>query len=204
MLGIGANTVVFAVLNAIVLQPPNVSDSQSLYQVRHRQWMMGRLLTTSYPAFEDYRQRNTTFLGMAAIYAYSHALLRYGNTTRHVSGDEVGGNYFDLLGVQPLIGRFFHASDEHGPKSAPYVVLSSALWQSAFQADRGITGRIVQLDKHPFTVLGVAAPVFHGTERFVWPDYWIPIVNEEEVEGSDYLHNRTPVAVTVIGRLKPG
>jgi hypothetical protein len=138
MLGIGANVVVFAVLNAVVLQPLHVSDPPSLYQMRHKPWMMGRLLTTSYPAFEDFRRRNTTFSGMAGIYAYSYAALSWGNAVMHVAGDEVTGNYFDLLGVQPEVGRFFHAADEHGPDSAPYVVLSDALWRSAFLADRNL------------------------------------------------------------------
>ncbi|HEX4807827.1 MAG TPA: ABC transporter permease [Bryobacteraceae bacterium] len=204
MLGIGANVVVFGVLNTVLLHPLDVSDPQSLYQVRNKQWMIGRLLTTSYPAFEDFRQRNTTFSGMAAIYAYSDAALRWRDAVRNVSGDEVTGNYFDLLGVQPQLGRFFHASDEHGPNSAPYVVLSDRLWRSAFQAHPGVVGTTVELNRHPFTVIGVASARFHGTERFVWPDYWIPMVNEQQVEGSDYLHNRTHVVVTVIGRLKPG
>jgi predicted permease len=204
MLGIGANVVVFGVLNAVLLQPLNVSDPQSLYQIRHKQWMLGRLLTTAYPAFEDFRRRNTTFSGMAAIYGYSHAALRWGNAERNVFGDEVTGNYFDLLGVQPEAGRFFHSRDEHGPDSAPYLVLSDGLWRSAFQADRSVVGTTVELNKHPFTVIGVAPAQFHGMERFVWPDYWMPMVNEQQVEGRDYLHNRTSVAVTVIGRLKPG
>jgi predicted permease len=203
-LGIGANVVVFGVVNAVLLHPLDVRDPQSLYQIRHKQWMIGRLLTTSYPAFEDYRQRNTTFRGMAAIYGYSGASLRWHNAARRIHGDEVTGNYFDLLGVQPALGQFFHAADEHGPDSAPYIVLSDALWRSAFAADLGVAGTIVELDKHPFTVVGVAPARFHGTERFVWPDYWIPMANEEQVEGSDYLHSRTSVAVTVIGRLKPG
>ena len=121
-----------------------------------------------------------------------------------VSGDEVTGNYFDLLGVQPEAGRFFHAADEHGPDSAPYVVLSEGLWRSAFQADRGVIGTTVELNQHPFTVVGVAPAQFHGLERFVWPDYWIPMLNEEQVSGSDYLRSRTLITVTVIGRLKPG
>ena len=104
--------------------PLAVSDPQSLYQLRHKQWMSGRLLTTSYPAFEDFRRRNTTFSGMAAINAYSHAELSWRNAVMKIHGDEVTGNYFDLLGVQPELGRFFHAADEHGPDSAPYVVLS--------------------------------------------------------------------------------
>ncbi|HYL75892.1 MAG TPA: ABC transporter permease [Bryobacteraceae bacterium] len=203
-LGIGANVVVFGVLNAVLLHPLEVSDPQSLYQIRHQQWMMGRLLTTSYPAFEDLRQRNTTFSGMAGIYGYSRAALRWHNAVMRLSGDEVTGNYFDLLGVQPETGRFFHAVDEHGPNSAPYVVLSNALWRSAFQADPSVVGTTVELNKHPFTVVGVAPARFHGTERFVWPDYWIPMVNEEQVEGRDHLHSRTSLVVTVIGRLRPG
>ncbi len=204
MLGIGANVVVFGVLNAVLLHPLDVSDPQSLYQMRHKPWMSGRLLTTSYTAYEDFRQRNTTFSGMAGIYGYSHAGLIWRNAVMNVHGDEVTGNYFDLLGVQPEVGRFFHAADEHGPDSAPYVVLSDVLWRSAFQADRDVVGTTLELNKHPFTVIGVAPERFHGTERFVWPDYWMPMVNEEQVEGSDYLHSRTSITVTVIGRLKPG
>jgi len=199
-LGIGANVVVFGVLNAVLLQPLDVSDPQSLYQIRHKPWMSFRLLTTSYPAFEDFRQRNTTFSGMTGIYGYSHAALRRGNALMNVSGDEVTGNYFDLLGVQPALGRFFHAADEHGPDSAPYLVLSDRLWRSAFQAGRGVVGTTVHLNEHPFTVVGVAPPRFHGMERFVWPDYWMPVLNE----GGDFLHSRTSTVLTVIGRLKPG
>jgi predicted permease len=204
MLGIGANVIVFGVLNAVLLQPLGVSDPQGLYQIRHKQWMIGRLLTTSYPAFEDFRQRNTTFSGMAGVYGYSVARLGWRNALMKVHGDEVTGNYFDLLGVQPEVGQFFHAADEHGPNSAPYVVLSDALWRSAFHAGRGVVGTTVELNKHPFTVVGVAPSQFHGAERFVWPDYWIPMVNEEQVERSDHLHSRTSMTVTVIGRLKPG
>src|ERR1022692_4276050 len=79
MLGIGANVVVFGVLNAVLLHPLDVSDPQGLYQIRHKPWKSARLLTTSYPAFEDFRQRNTTFSGMAGVYRYSHARLRWRN-----------------------------------------------------------------------------------------------------------------------------
>ncbi len=204
MLSIGANVVVFSVLNAVLLHPLDVSDPQNLYQLRHKQWMSGRLLTTSYPAFEDFRRRNTTFSGMAGLYGYSGAALRWGNAVVRVHGDEVSGNYFDVLGVQPALGRFFHAADEHGPGSAPYVVLSDDLWRRVFGGDRGIAGKTVELNDHPFTVLGVASAPFHGTERFAWPEYWIPMMNAQQVGESDYLHSRTTIAVTVLGRLKPG
>ncbi len=205
MLGIGANVVVFGVLNAVLLRPLAVSDPQSLYQLRHQQWMSFRLLTHSYPAFEDLRRRNTAFSGMAAVNAYAQAELSYrGKVVREIAGDWVTGNYFDLLGVQPQLGRFFHPVDEHGPDSAPYLVLSDALWRTAFHADPAIVGATVELDRHPFTVVGVAKAHFHGTERFVWPDYWLPMVNEGQESGSDYLRSRTSITVTVIGRIKPG
>jgi predicted permease len=205
MLGICANVVVFGVLNAVVLRPLEVSNPGNLYQLRHQQWSVGRLLTTSYPAFEDLRRRNTTFSGMAAINAYSNGGLRWGaRAVQAVSGEEVTGNYFDLLGVQPEAGRLFHAGDIDGPDSAPYIVLSDTFWRSTFQADPSVIGRTVELSGHPFTVAGVASARFHGTERFVWPDYWIPMANEDQAEGYDYLQNRASVAVTVIGRLKPG
>src|SRR5665213_1792020 len=203
MLGIGANVVVFGVLNAVLLHSLDVSDPSSLYQIRHRQWTQGKLLTTSYPTFEDLQRRNATFSGMVAIYAYSDASISWRNTVTSVHGDEVSGNYFDLLGAQPALGRFFHAADEHGPGSAPYIVLSNSLWRTAFHADPGVIGTTVEIKQHPFTVVGVASPEFQGTERFVWPDYWLPMVNEQQVEGWDYLHNRTSM-VTVIGRVKPG
>jgi hypothetical protein len=122
MLGIGANVVVFGVLNAVLLRPLDVSDPQNLYQLRLKPWTSFKLITTSYPAFEDFRQRNSTFSGMAAFNGYTRARLGWGNTVRAVSGYVVTGNYFELLGVQPEVGRFFQATDEHGPNSAPYVV----------------------------------------------------------------------------------
>ena len=206
MLGIGVNVVVFGVLNAVLLHPLEVSDPQNLYQVRLKPWMSGRLLTTSYPAFLDFQRKNTTFSDMAAINAYSSAAMRWhGGALREIHGIETSGNYFDLLGVQPKLGRFFHVTDENGPGSAPYVVLSEELWRSSFNADQSVVGTIVELNMHPFTVVGVTEGRFHGTERFAWPEYWVPMVNEAQAEGGyDFLYNRSAPAVTVIGRLKPG
>src|SRR5947208_7983317 len=201
MLGIGANVLVFGVLNAVLLRPLDVSDPQNLYQLRPKPWTSFKLITTSYPAFEDFRQRNSTFNDMAAFNGYAHARLRWGNAVRGVSGYLVTGNYFELLGVQPEVGRFFQATDEHGPNSAPYVVLSSNLWRRAFNADPGVVGTTVRLNKDPFTVVGVAPAQFHGTEQFVRPDYFIPIVN---YFGREYLEDRTGRPLVVLGRLKPG
>jgi predicted permease len=201
MLGIGANVVVFGVLNAVLLHPLDVSDPQNLYQLRFKPWTSGKALTTSYPAFEDFRQRNTTFSELAGFYGYCQARLSWGNSTRSVYGYAVTANYFDLLGVQPQVGRFIQPADEHGPNSAPYVVLSDSLWRSAFNADPGVIGTTVRLNKDSFTVVGVTPAQFHGTEQFVWPDYFIPIVN---YFGREYLEDRTGRPLVVLGRLKPG
>jgi len=201
MVGIGANVLVFGVVNAVLLHPLDVSEPQNLYQLRLKPWTRWKLLTTSYPAFEDYRQRNTTFSDLAGYDGFSGGRLRWGDTVKNVSGYSATGNYFDLLGVQPAVGRFFHEADVHGPNSAPYMVLSDRLWRSAFNADPGVVGTKVRLGKNPFTVLGVAPPRFHGTERFEWPDYWIPVVNDIDAE---YLKDRTGHPLTVLGRLKPG
>jgi len=200
MLGIGANIVVFGVVNAVLLHPLDVSDPQNLYQLRLKPWTSFKLLTTSYPAYEDLRRRNTTFSGMAGFDGFAEATLRWGNTVKSVTGYAVTGNYFDLLGVQPEVGRFIQEADEHGPNSAPHVVLSNNLWRSVFNADPSVVGATVRLDKDPYTVIGVAPAQFHGTEKFDRPDFWIPFVNR----GQQILQNRTSISVTVLGRLKPG
>jgi predicted permease len=201
MLGIGANIAVFGVVNAVLLKPLDVSDPQNLYQIRNGSWTNWKLLTTSYPAFQDYRQRNTTFSDIAGFDGFCSATLHSDNAVRSVSGNAVTGNYFDLLGVRPQLGRLIRAEDDRGPNSAPYVVLSDQLWRTAFNADPRVVGTTVRLNKDPFTIIGVAPARFHGTEQFDWPDYYIPVVNY-----FDWVHlqDRTGHPLTVLGRLKPG
>jgi predicted permease len=201
-LAIGANGFVFAVLNTVVLRTFEVSQPENLYQVRYGPRKSGSNLTTSYPAFQDLRARNASFSDMIGVWAYSEATLGEGDAGPRLNGVAVSGNYFDMLNVQAQTGRLFHAADERGLNSAPYVVLSDALWRRVFNSDASVVGRTVRLDGEPFTVIGVAAASFHGTERFAWPDYWIPIVNN--LGGSEYLQRRDRRAVLMIGRLKPG
>lgn len=200
LLGIGANVVVFGVVNALLLQPLAVRDAQDLYQVRLQPWTNWKPHTTSYPAFQDYQQRNTTFRELAGLNRYNQARLDTGRTTRRVQGCAVTGNYFEMLGVQPQLGRLIRRADDQGLASAPYVVLSDALWRSAFQADPGVLGTTVRLNKEPFTVIGVTPPQFHGTEKFIWPDYYIPFVNDP----AGRLVDRTAASLVVLGHVKPG
>ena len=104
------------------------------------------------------------------------------------------------------MGRLFHSSDERGRNSAPYIVLSYEYWHSRFQDDRGVVGRVVQLDKHPYTIIGITPPDFRGTLVFGSPDFFMPIVNEEQVAGEHVLDARdnTRGVFEAFGHLKPG
>jgi predicted permease len=178
-LAIGANAVVFSLMNAFILRPLNVPHAESLYAL----WRQPDNGTAeSYPDYLDLRDRNHSFDDLMA-YNITMTGLDTGENPSRSWIEEASGNYFDALGLQPYLGRFFHASDEHGPNSAPYIVLTYAFWHAHFQDDRGVVGRTVQLDKHPFTILGVAPPEFHGTLLFFHPDFFVPMVNREEVEG---------------------
>jgi len=200
-LAIGANAVVFSIMNALILRPLQVSHAESLYAVERGS---NQAINHSFPDYVDLRDRNRSFEDLVA-YNVTGAALDTGNNPSSVWLLETTGNYFDALGVRPYLGRFFHRSDEHGPNSAPYIVLTYWYWHSQFQDDRGVVGRVVQLNKHPFTVLGVAPPDFKGTLLFLAPDFWVPIVNQEQVEGLNVLNDRGSRGILmVMGHLKPG
>jgi predicted permease len=200
-LAIGANAVVFAVLNAFFLHPLNLPRSQDIYAIQRGN---DTYISQSYPDYVDLRDRNRSFEGLVA-YNISLAGIDTGQNPSSAWLYEVSGNYFDALGIQPLLGRLFHNTDEHGPNSAPYVVLSNAYWHSRFQDDRNIVGRVVRLNKHPFTIVGVAPPEFHGTLLFFSPDFYVPMVNQEQIDGEDHLNVRDKRYIfEVNGRLKPG
>ena len=199
-LAIGANAVVFGVLNALILRPLNVPQAESLFVIQHGSDGGSH----SYPDYLDLRQRNRS-LDDVAVFAIRQSGLDTGKDPSNVWQYETSGNYFDVLRVQPYIGRFFHASDEHGPNSAPYVVLSYAYWHSHFQDDRTVVGRVVRLNRHPFTILGVAPPGFQGTILFFAPDIFLPIVNHEQLTGEKLLNGRgIHWMFEMVGHLKPG
>jgi predicted permease len=200
-LAIGANAVVFGLLNALILRPMNLPQVQSLYGIDR---VGADAPTQSYPDYLDLRDRNRSFEGLAA-YRITEAGLDTGANPSSVFLFETSGNYFDVLGIQPYLGRFFHASDEHGPNSAPYIVLSYAYWHTRFQDHRGVVGRVVQLNKHPFTITGVAPPDFHGALLFAFPDFFLPMVNAEQVhEGNPLIDRGNRWVYLALGHLKAG
>ncbi|MGH9710014.1 MAG: ABC transporter permease, partial [Candidatus Acidiferrales bacterium] len=198
---IGANAVVFAALNALVLRPLNVLHPQTLYTL---EWASDKYGADSYPNYLDIRDRNRSFDFLAA-FTMSETALQTGQNTSLVWAYEVTGNYFDALGIHPYLGRLIHASDEHGDNSAPYVVLSYAYWHSHFQDDRSVVGRTVEFNDHPFTIIGVVPPTFHGTLVFFSPDLFAPVVNQSQIEGTRYLNVRGGRWLfEMLGHLKPG
>src|ERR1700736_6061373 len=197
-MAIGANAVVFSVLNGLILRPLNVPQAESLYLIERAS---DKDMSQSYPDYLDLRDRNHSFDDLAA-FSITQVALDTGESPSLTWGVEASGNYFDALRIQPYLGRFFHPSDEHGANSAPYIVLSYAYWHSHFHDDRGVVGRTVQVNKHPFTILGVAPPKFRGTLVFFSPNFFVPLVNQEQVEG--WNERVSLVLVIVMGPLEAG
>ena len=198
---IGSNAVVFSALNGLILRPLNVPHPESLYLTQRGR---DKALNQSYPDYLDLRDRNRSFDGLVA-YNISQAGLDTGKNPSRAWVYEVSWNYFDVLEIQPYLGRVIHASDEQGPNSAPYIVLTYAYWHSHFQDDRGVVGRSVQLNKHPFTIVGVTPPGFRGSVLIFSPDFFVPIVNQEQADGTNLLNDRGNRWLgSVMGRLKAG
>jgi len=196
-MAIGANAVVFGVLNALLVRPMNLPGEEKLYALEHVSDKNG---SVSYPDYVDLRDRNRSFDSLAA-FNINLVALDTGKDVYRTWIYEVTGNYFDALGVQPYLGRFIHPSDEHGPDSAPYIVLSYTCWHNRFQADQQAVGRVVQLNKHPYTIIGVAPQGFHGTLVMFSPEFFAPMVNTE----GDLLNARGNHWIfEAFGKLKPG
>jgi len=200
-LGIGINAVVFSVLNGLILRPLNVPQAENLYTVEQGK---DKSPMQSYPDYLDLRDRNHSLSGIAA-----YSITRAGLNVRdgHASAAwlyEASGNYFDVLGIQPQIGRLFHGSDEHGLDSAPYIVLSYRYWRSRFQSDSSVIGRTVQVNKHPFTIIGVTPRDFGGTELYFSPDFWVPMVEDAQLGGGNDLTARAARGIQLIARVRSG
>jgi len=203
-LAIGANAVVFSVLNALVLRPLNVPNAGSLFMIE-RAFGTDTTPSQSYPDYRDLRDRNRSFDSLVTYNIQGEVGLDTGSgNPSTVWPYMVSGNFFDALGIQPYLGRFFHASEEHGKNSVPSIVLSYAYWHSHFDGNPAVVGRAVQINKHPYTIVGVAPPDFRGTELFFAPDLFAPIVDLPQMAGWDPLEERGDHFSWSIGHLKPG
>jgi len=199
-LGIAANVIVFGVLDALVLRP---------IEVPHADQVMTLARTNqTYPIFSysevrDVRDASTVFSAVAAWTVENFGLETNG-ATRPVWGCEVSGQYFEVVGIQPFLGRLLQRADDDHPGASQAAVISWSAWKSQFEADPNIVGRPVRINKQPYTIVGVTPEGFYGTEKILQPDIFVPMANEASLGGVDWLESRKDHNVWSVVRLKDG
>ncbi len=210
-LGIGVNTTIFTLVNAVFLNPLPVEQASELVGVftvdERNQGPFTNLLQTSYPNYRDYRDKNEVFTGLAASLPGLGASLALGSDPQQVNVELVTGNYFDLLGVRPALGRFFAAGDDQKPGGHPIAVLSHGLWQRRFGGAPDALGRTFTLNGTSFTVIGVAPQNFKGVNALFGPDLWVPTMMYATVlpvQFRQWVEDRRALLMNIAGRLKPG
>lgn len=213
-LGIGANTAIFSLINALILSSLPVAHPNELVVVgdpsqAHSQSMgTPRVDLFSYPLYRELRDHNKVFSGMMAS-AEKHGCKvetgQAGLVTDSATGTLVTGNYFSVLGVKAFLGRTLSPDDDAAPGAHPVVVLSYDFWKQRFSQDPGVVGQVVKLNKFPYTVVGVAAPRFYGDTVGDKQDFWVPIAMQGQMEpGRPWLEEIRVSWLRVIARLNPG
>lgn len=199
-LGIGATTTIFSLASALMLRPPPVIHEPSrLVTVR------GAPLDLSYPDLADIRSEARSLSRVAARKAWAMDV-RVGEETRRTRGALASSNYFEALGVAPVLGRFFTPDEEAVPGAPAAVVLGHDAWRSRLAADPGAVGRVIAINGHPFTVVGVAPEGFRGPTLFETEELWVPLAMHHEVAPGllASVRERWPRWLTALGRLAPG
>jgi macrolide transport system ATP-binding/permease protein len=207
-LGIGVNTALFTIFNAVALRPLPVKDPDRIVKLYREDLghvdreVSGSSSMFSYPEYIGHRDNTRLFSGLSA---YADVSLTMGAAeAEEINGLLVTENYFSTLGAEMVWGRGFAPDECRTPGSAPVVALSHRFWTRRFGADPGLIGKTITLNRQPFTVVGVAAPGFNGAELF-GPDLWAPITMQSQLmPGRDFLPKQNLSWLEVAGRLKPG
>jgi predicted permease len=207
-LGIGANTAIFSLLDALLLKPLPVKQPQQLVAVNAAMPSQpGRSFSPfSYPVFREMRERNSVFSGMFARSGFPMSMSASGQTER-VRGEAVSGNFFSVLGLNPQLGRLLTEADDQTPGAHPVATLSFNFWQRRFGADPNIVGKTINLNNYPFTIIGVAPQGFYSVEVGDAPDVRIPLTMDGQVRprgNRPILEDRGSGWLNVTARLKPG
>ena len=205
-LGIAANSTIFSWINSTLLDPvPGAHRTGDLVTVMRGERNEHPTPPFSYPDYRDLRDANHSFTGLLA-YHHEYATLTGDARPERIYAVLTSADYFDTLGVRPILGRaFVPAEDRGGEGSAAVAVLSYNLWQSHFGGDRSIIDRRIQINRYPYTVIGIAPPGFHGCMPGLRGDVWIPLVMVRQVWGfTGKLVDRDDYWLNVLGRLKPG
>src|SRR5580700_7485560 len=203
-LGIGANSTIFSWINSALLNPvPGVANQSEVVSLTQGQ-PGGNPLGFSYPDYEAMRDGQHSFTGLMACIFTPLSLTGKGKPER-IWGMLATANYFDVLGVQPILGRGFLPAEDKTPGGAPVAVISYRLWQTHFGANPAIVGQAIELNQHPYTIVGVAPPLFQGSQTGLRMEIWVPMMMEAQLspEG-DLLHDHHNLWLFAFGRLKPG
>jgi len=201
-LGIGVNTSIFTVVNAVVLRDLPFARPDELVEVYTTSPDdLGAYSTSSVPDYLDYRQQNDVFSGLAAHCSYP---LTYddGETTELLMGEIVSGNFFDVLGVDAALGRTFLPEEDQTPRAV--VVLGHVFWQRRFGGDPSVLGRTLRINGQAFEVVGIVPESFHGTLAVFRSDLWVPLAMVDQVSMDPLLERRGSRTLILKGRLKPG
>jgi len=203
-LGIGANTSIFSLADTALLRPLAVKEPSQLVELYGTIHNGAEWSLQSYPNYKEYRDRNSVLSGLF-VYRVVVAGLTVDNSSERVWGYLVSGNYFDVLGVKPVLGRAFLPEEDQTPDSHPVAMISYNCWQHRFGGDPHVVGKTVQFNSRPFTVIGVAPKGFIGTEVAYDPQMFIPVMMARTIEpGSTWLDRRDSNNLFTVGRLKPG
>jgi predicted permease len=208
-LGIGANTAIFSLLDQVLLRALPVKNPQELVKVYVGKGPFSGSsrcdgACVSYPQYRDFRDRTQVFSGILARWPQSLSFTA-GDRTERVAGELASGNYFDVLGVRPAIGRTFTPDDDVRVNGHPLVILSYAFWQKRFAGDPSILNRSVRVNAQPMTVIGVAQRGFQGVEVGRPVDIFVPMMMKPLMTPTwNDLENRQSLWTYAIARLKPG
>ena len=203
-LGIGANTTIFSWINSTLLNPiPGLASPNEVVALSLGRGMDNPFPFT-YPDFESMRDGQQSFVGITAANIAPMSLTGKGKPER-VWGMVASANYFDLLGVRPILGRGFLPEEDTKPGGAPVAVISYRLWQTHFGVNPDVVGQTLEINQHPYTIVGVAPTVFQGSQTGLRSEIWIPIMMEEQLmPQGDLIHDHHYFWLTALGRLKPG
>jgi predicted permease len=203
-LGIGANTTIFSWINSALLNPvPGLARPSEVVALTLSKPGDNPFLLT-YPDLEALRDGQKSFAGITACGFATMSLTGKGKPER-VWGMVASANYFDVLGVRPMLGRGFLPAEDEKPGGAPVAVISFRLWQTHFGANPAMVGQAIEINQRPYTIVGVTPAVFQGSQTGVRTDIWVPIMMEEQMmPQGDLLHDHHYFWLLAFGRLKPG
>jgi predicted permease len=211
-LGIGANTAIFTVINAVFFHPIPVKDPASLVEIftvdqRRFFGLTNNLFPTSFPNAQDIQTRAQSFDGMT-VYAFFFARvsMTVNGEPNQYQAQLASGNYFDVLGVRAQLGRTFRAEEDRGLGSGPVVVLNHGFWERTFASNPKVIGENILLNGQGFTIIGVAPKGFQGTAVIGGPDMWIPMSMHDQILSGlnkSFFNERRFLGFSSVARLKP-